>query len=564
MAKYFLKGCKCKDLNDYAKAILKGSKRCSKEIKQQYQLIKQEFEDGTIETDVELYEKYIKIGFLFFPEIFDWQRAETALVLCTFYKGTKKPRWNKVYNIIGRGSGKDGLIAWWSICLTSVYHGIENYDVDIIANNIDQSLRPIKDIMQMVKKQSDKKPMNHFFKKIGDCVMSLKTNSAITARSSDATQQDGLRTGAIMFNEIHAYENYSRLNVMISGLGKIADPRQFYFTTNGEVRGAVLDSVIDKAHRVLNKQVSDRRTLYFLYKLDDKEEVHDLDNWIKSNPSIEYMPQIKEEIEDEYEDWKEAPNTYPAFLQKRFNLPEMPSDVEVVPWEILELTEQPYDLEKLKGKNCVVGIDLSKTTDWTAVNFLFYDDDIEKFICLNHAFVCKQSKDLQGVKAPYIEWANQGLLTLIDEKEVEPESVVKYITDLAEVNEYNIISIAIDEFKKGIMKRSLEEYGFSLEGGNLEIVRPLKIAPLVPVIESYFMQERFIWNNRMLMWSTNNAKVVPWKPRTTGNSDLGNQLYGKINPRFRKTDPFMAFVHSMVKADNLIDTQDYVNRIRGF
>ena len=304
--------------------------------------------------------------------------------------------------------------------------------------------------------------------------------------------------------------------------------------------------------------------MYFIYKLDERNEVHDPKNWIKANPSIDYMPQIREEIEDEYDIWNDNPNAYPAFLQKRFNLPEMPSDIEVVPWEVLEKTEQEYDYKNLEGMTCVVGIDLSKTTDWTAVNFLFYDDEIDKFVCLNHAFVCSQSKDLQGIKAPYQEWCNEGLITMVDEKEVEPETVIEYILEVAEANNYNIECIAIDEFKKGVMKRALEENGFSQDGGNLEIVRPMKIAPMVPVIESYFIQERFVWNNRMLMWATNNTKVIPWKAKTTGNNDLGNQLYGKINPRFRKTDPFMAFVHSMVKSDVLIDVQDYTDRIRGF
>ena len=558
----FIKNCKCDDLNVYARNVLRKKIRVSKEIYSQYALVKKEFEKGNIEVDLDLYEKYIKIGFLFFPEIFDWQRAETALYLCTFYKGTRKPRWNKIYNIIGRGSGKDGMIAWWSLCLTSEYHGVEYYDIDIIANNYDQARRPLNDIVEMCKHQG--KRMDKFYSKIGDSVISLKTTSYITARSSDATQQDGLRSGAVIFNEIHAYENYRKLNVMISGLGKKPDPRQAYFTTNGEVRGSVVDDVMEKAQRVLTGQQQDRRTLYFIYKIDEKNEVHDPKNWIKANPSIDYMPQIREEIEDEYDIWNDNPNAYPAFLQKRFNLPEMPSDIEVVPWEVLEKTEQEYDYKNLEGMTCVVGIDLSKTTDWTAVNFLFYDDEIDKFICLNHAFVCSQSKDLQGIKAPYQEWCNEGLITMVDEKEVEPETVIEYILEVAEANNYNIECIAIDEFKKGVMKRALEENGFSQDGGNLEIVRPMKIAPMVPVIESYFIQERFVWNNRMLMWATNNTKVIPWKAKTTGNNDLGNQLYGKINPRFRKTDPFMAFVHSMVKSDVLIDVQDYTDRIRGF
>lgn len=562
--RYFLKNCRCQDLNTYARDILKKKIKASNELIRQYELVKKEFEKGQIEVDLEQYEKYIKIGFLFFPVIFDWQRAATALALCTYHKGTHKPRWNKVMIMTGRGSGKDGMIAWWSCCLTSTYNNIPRYDVDIIANNFTQSLRPIQDIEDMCMEHKAK--MKNFYKRVGDSIISLKTNSYITARSSDATQQDGLRSGCIIFNEIHAYQNYAKMNVMKSGLGKKPYPRTFYFTTNGEVRGAVIDDILEKANLVLQGHKHDKGNLFLLYKLNDKKEVHLKKNWIMANPSLKYMDSLQTEIEDEYEDWSQNPNAFPAFLQKRFNLPEIPQDQEVVPWELIEKTNQPYDTERLKGMTCIVGIDLSKTTDWTAVNFLFYDEDLDKFVCVNHSFICAHSRDLQGIKAPYQEWCNKGFGTIVDEKEIRPDFVISYVQALAQENDYNIEYIVIDDFKKGIMKNALEEAGYSKEKENLEIVRPLKIAPLVPIIESCFIQEKLIWlNNRMLMWACNNTKVIPWKVKTTGDSDLGNQLYGKINPHYRKTDPFMAFVHSMVMADHLTNIdQHYTERIRGF
>lgn len=563
----YLKGCDCKDLNDYAKLILTGKEKASEHLKMQYKIVKEEFSKGNIEVDLYLYDKYIKIGFLFFDELFLWQKASTALALCTFYKDTKKPRWNKIFTLTGRGNGKDGMIAWWSCCLTSKYHGVMYYDIDIIANNFTQSLRPIEDIMHMVERQPKSKNMKSFYKKTEFGVVSLKTNSPITARSSDAGQQDGLRSGAVFFNEIHEFKDHKKINVMKSGLGKKDDPRTFYFTTNGEVRGVVLDDMLEKANLILQGQKADRRQLYLLYELNKKEEVHNKKNWVMANPSLPYRETLQEEIEDEYEDWKENPNSFPAFLQKRFNIPEMPVDQEVVPWEIIEKTNQKYDISRLKGMCCVVGIDLSKTTDFTSVNFLFYDDEIEKFICINHTFICTHSRDLDGIKAPYQEWCNKGYATMVDVKQIDPEFVIDYVCSVAEENDFNIECIVIDDFKKGIMKQSLETKGFSKENENLEFARPLKIAPIVPLIESYFIQERLIFlNNRMLMWATNNTKVVPWKTKTTGDNDMGNQLYAKINPRFRKNDPFMAFVHSMIKSDILISygNNDYENYIRGF
>lgn len=553
---------KCKEAYNYLQNVIKKKILVSKEMYAQCLIIDKEFKSGKLEVNKELYDKYIKIGFLFFNEIFDWQRFATCVCLCTFYKKTNVPRWYKVLIEVGRGNGKDGMIAWWSCCLTSTYHGVEHYDIDIIANNLDQATRPILDIKYMAKD----KEKEDFYEKIGDSIISYATDSFINARSSDAKMQDGLRSGAVVFNEVHAFENYKRLNVMITGLGKIEDPRQFYFTTNGEVRGGVLDDMLDTAQDVLTGVYDDKGFLYLIYKLDDRKEASNQNMWVKANPSLPYRKNLLRQITDEFDIWNRDPDKMPAFLQKRMNLPEMPSDTEVVPWELIVKTNQEYDWRKLDGMSCVLGIDLSKTTDWTAVNLLFYDDEIDKYICINHAFICGESKDLSGIKAPYQDWCEKGFGDIVQCKDLDPRIPISWAFDLADEHGYKIEHVCIDDFKKAMLSSILEEYGYSRENENLTLIRPLLIAPIVPIIERAFINERIIvGDNPMFRWAVNNTKLTTWKPKSTGDTDMGNQLYGKINKRFRKTDPFMAFVHSMIKA-SLLEEVSYVSidQFRGF
>ena len=56
--------------------------------------------------------------------------------------------------------------------------------------------------------------------------------------------KDGKQTGMIIFNELHAYEDYKQLNVFRSGLGKIIHARKVTITTNGTVREGPLDEKI--------------------------------------------------------------------------------------------------------------------------------------------------------------------------------------------------------------------------------------------------------------------------------------------------------------------------------
>ena len=102
-----------------------------------------------------------------------------------------------------------------------------------------------------------------------------KTKSKIKYYTNNAKTKDGLRPGVVIFDEIHAYESYDNIKVFTSALGKVQHPRRFYLTTDGDVRGGVLDDFKDVARQVLNVELPNSRMFPFLCKLDDESEVDD-------------------------------------------------------------------------------------------------------------------------------------------------------------------------------------------------------------------------------------------------------------------------------------------------
>ena len=72
---------------------------------------------------------------------------------------------------------------------------------------------------------------------------------------------------------------------------------------------------------------------------------------------------------------------------------------------------------------------------------------------------------------------------------------------------------------------------------------------IVPVIDSLFNNHQIVWGDNPLMrWFTNNTKLT--------DKTLGNYVYDKIEPKSRKTDGFMAFVHAMIAAQDLLEDED--------
>ena len=500
------------------------------------------FENDDIYVDDEQAKNYFKLSkYMDFERLYEWEEFVLGLHLCTFWKDSGFPRWPDLFCMIGRGAGKDGVISVESMALISPYNPIREYDVDICANNEDQATRPVKDLVTAFERNASK--LQRYFYWTQQTIKGKKRHSYIKGHTNNAKGKDGLRSGCVIFNEYHAYENYANVNVFTTGLGKKPHPRRSIYTTNGDVVDGPLDELIKDSEEILYNGAPDNGLLPFLCRLDDKEEVHDEEMWYKANPSLMYRPSLMGEIRKEYREWKANPARLPAFMTKRMNIRESNNELAVTSWDNILVTNQP--LPDMRGWECTVGIDFSKTTDWAAVNVHFKRGE-DRFD-INHAWVCMMSDKISRLKCPYKDWADKGYLTLVYEPEINPQLLTDYIFAMG--RKYRIKCVAADSFRFALLQDYLSSIGFSFENKNIMMIRPSDIMKTYPIIDRCFSNHLFHWGDAPhLRWATNNAKLVRAKKSAlaaNGDLDMGNYLIGKIEPETRKTDPFMALVASM-------------------
>ncbi len=359
-----------------------------------------------------------------------------------------------------------------------------------------------------------------------------------------------MRSGLVVFNEIHQYENYKNINVFVTGLGKVKHPRRSYYTTNGEVREGPLDDLLETAEGILFGGDPDNGMLPLICRLDKKEEVHNPANWEKANPSLPYLPDLRTEIEKEYRDWVKNPQRLPAFMQKRMNVPDGTEEVAVTDYENIKSTNNA--LPDLTGWTCVAGIDFSKITDWVSVDLHFKQGD--KRFDISHSWICSYSKDIHRLRCPWKEWVEAERLTIVDDVEIHPEIITGYLCEMRKW--YSIMAVAIDDFRYALLSRYLSDIGYSKDNKNLKLVRPSDIMRVVPVIDSCFANKWFTWGDAPeLRWATNNTKLIRHgrKYGSKDDQDIGNFVYGKIEAKSRKTDPFMALAAAMTCEDQIIE-----------
>lgn len=528
------------EILDYIQLIKSGKYRMNKERLQLADMLEKIFAEEELYFDHIQLQKYFSYQKYFPFELIPWEKFCFALHNCT-YKKNGQPRFPDLFILCGRGAGKNGYLAFEGFCQISPANDIPYYHVDICATSEDQARTSFDDVFDILENPTQRTKLKKFFRWTKEEIQCLSTKSKMKYRTNNAKGKDGLRSGSVFFDEVHAYENYENINVFTTGLGKKPHPRRTYATTNGDVRGGVLDNLIEKSAKILSGEVPDMGFLPFICKLDDIADVHDKENWHAANPSLYAFPHLQEEIEREYAEYLIDPIINSAFMTKRMNIPQGNKDAEVTSWENILKTNAP--VPDLKGKSCVLGLDFSKTTDFVSAFLLFKDK--EQYYGIHHSWFCSASNDKHRIKLPLDQMAQRGLLTIVDDVEINPTIVAEWVREQKKI--YHIEKIAIDTYRYTVLSRALRDVGFDANDKEVKLTRPSDIMQVVQKISSMFIGGKIIWgDDPMMRWYTNNAKLEP--------APNNNFKYGKIEPKSRKTDGFMAFVNAVILEEELPET----------
>ena len=532
----------CKEIDDYIEYVRHGPYAACEDQQLLCNLVEKRFQDEKLILDADQLRRYLAKEKFFPFRLFAWEKFMFALHNCVYTRDGLL-RWPTLFMLCGRGTGKNGYASFEAFSWITPVNGVKNYDVDLFAMAEDQARTSFDDVYNVL--EDNKARMEKFFKWNMEKITNLATGSRLRYRTSNAKTKDGGRPGAVIFDEYHAYEDYTLVDVATTGLGKKQYPRTSILTTDGYVRGGPLDDMKIQSEDILKHELADNGTLPFICRLDDKAEIDNKAMWYKANPSLQYLPTLRQELEAEYAKYQINPSGASSFKVKRMNLPETFEAESVTDWEnILACKrELPPDLE---FTDCVAGIDYAKTTDFVSAGLLFLHK--ENYYWMQHTWICKESKDLPKIKAPLADWEEEGYITYVDGPEIPPDLVAQWLEDRG--HEFNITVLGVDNFRITLMSKALQEHGFDCDkngNNNIRLLKRVTQNRYVPVITSLFNTHRIAWGNDPMMgWYTNNASVESGRD--------GNQFYSKKDQERRKTDGFMALVAAICAADDLQDS----------
>jgi phage terminase large subunit-like protein len=280
--------------------------------------------------------------------------------------------------------------------------------------------------------------------------------------SAETGTKHGLNVSGLVFDEIHAQPNRKLYDVLTKGSGDAREqPLFFIITTAGNDKNSICYELHTKALDLMQGRKKDYTFYPVVYGLEADEDWTDEANWYKANPSLGHTIKI-ERVREAYQNAIENPAEENVFKQLRLNIWTSAS-IRWIPEQVYDKGNLPIDLDPLRGRMCYGGLDLSSTSDITALVLAFPPrNDDEKYILLPFFWLPEDTLELRCRRdhVLYDVWQKQGFIQTTEGNVIHYGFIEKFIERLGET--YNIREIAYDRWNATQMVQNLEDMGFTM------------------------------------------------------------------------------------------------------
>lgn len=448
--------------------------------------------------------------------IFGWKRAD----------GTR--RFRVAYVEEGKGSGKSPMSAGIGLKML-VADGEPRAEVYAFATKKDQAQILFRDAVAMVDQSPElTKSLRCAGGKGREWNISDPETASFFRPISSDDAQSGPRPHCALGDEVHEHKSPLMVEMMRAGLKGRRQPLILLITNSGADRQSVCWEYHEYGRKVCEGSLEDDALFAYICALDaDDDPFSDESCWVKANPllGVTIQPQY---LREQVTQARGMPSKEATV--RRLNFCQWTEALN--PWLSYESWAKAEDREfnddRLLGRRCYGGLDLSSTTDLTAYALLFEPTTDDPFWRQKVWFWLPVDSFADApltVKDHYGGWRSAGWLTATNGAAVDKLFVFSKIVESCQ--RYEVQSIGYDRFRiEDLIQLA------SAEG----IVLPLKpfgqgwrdMAPAVDEFER-LLKAGLLKHDGNPVMSWNAASVVldtdpagnrkPTKARSTGRID---------------------------------------------
>lgn len=394
-------------------------------------------------------------------QLADFQIFIISNLFCWEHKDEGYIRFSKAYIQVSRKQGKSFLLG----LIVIIKSLLEKYgQFFVVATKRDQSAIVVKEVKKLLDLAN--KSIKNRYKIYGKANISKivceSTLSEIAPLSSDANTLDGLGVDLAVIDEFGAHPNYELYEVMRSSQTYKLSSQIVIITTaypNTTTSPAYTERCI-LADSYDGKTPMDERYFATIYELDEGDDYNDIGCWGKSNPLFVQYPQIMDKLVSDFESAKRDAEKLSLFLTKNLNC-WISSDFLTSYIDFDEWKKCQVDKVNLSGREVIVGVDMSKSTDLCGVSIIAKDNYTNKVYLKSKAFLPSESVQQKEIsdKLPYGAYiqANKEWIEQTEGKYVNQVDVEEYIRNIESNYNCRIKAIAFDSWNSLHLMSSLSK-----------------------------------------------------------------------------------------------------------
>lgn len=397
------------------------------------------------------------------------------------------------------------------------------------------------DMVDQIPALKKRAKLNLSTKRITDRV----TGTFYQVLSAEAFTKHGLNVSAVVFDELHAQPNRNLWDVMIFGSGDArTQPIWWVITTAGDDPDRV--SIGWEQHEYASKlkagEIIDPSWYAVIYGYEG-DDIYNEENWFKANPSLGHIIKI-ETVREAAEKAKMNPADERLFRWMRLNQWITNKLTSWQPVSLFDETKGDWNRLDLLGHDCYVGMDLSSTTDLTAICAVFPPQKTQlDWRVIWHCWIPQEGmkERIEKDRVPYDQWEAQGWITPTPGDVVDYTLVEDYLLRFKKL--YKVIEIDSDRAFATMLLQRLENADFTC------VDIPQTFASLTDPMNQI---EVLLKNHQM---SHENNPVARWCFGNTSIAKNGSGLIkyvkehrGKSIVRTKRIDLIAAWVCAMARA----------------
>lgn len=358
-----------------------------------------------------------------------------------------------------RKNGKTGVTSILSV-YGLAFDGEPQAEIVLAANSKDQA----RILFRMCKNLVEKTPELSARIEVVESrnrLVHRRSGSFLHVVSADVRLQHGSEPHFVIYDELGQAKSADLWQTLTGGQGARVQPLAIAISTLGPKHpGNPLLELRDYGEQIGAGTVVDDSFHFLYHGAADDLPWDEEDTWRIANPAIESGFRDIEEIRraalkakrlPSYRSWFEA-----YYLNREIDA--RPQFIAPADW----LAGKGYvDIESLRGRRAWAGLDLSSTTDITALVLLVEDDD--GFTLLPWFWVpadtVAERTESQGV--PYRQWVDMELITATPGRAIDRRSIAIQMAEVAAM--FDLQLCAYDRWRIEDLRRVLDDEGIDVE-----------------------------------------------------------------------------------------------------